>query len=284
MVEDNFVEVDTPILQPQAGGALARPFLTHANALDMDLSLRIAPELYLKRLVVGGYERVFEIARNFRNEGIDTRHSPEFTALEAYQAFGDSTEGMALTERLVVAAAEAATGRMTYEIAGRPLDLTPPWPKRPLLDWLEEVVGRRLHPTDPVEDVRAACERARRRLPARVGLRQAHLRALRHRAAAAGHRPGDGGGVPGGGVTAGPGQRRRPDDGGPVRALHRRPEFANGYSELNVPEEQQARFQAMAAAGPRGTPRPTRPTRPSCAPSSTACRRPRGSASGSTGW
>ena len=95
---EDFVEVDTPILQPQAGGALARPFFTHSNALDIDLSLRIAPELYLKRLVVGGYERVFEIARNFRNEGIDTRHSPEFTALEAYRAFGDVTDGMALTE------------------------------------------------------------------------------------------------------------------------------------------------------------------------------------------
>ena len=107
LVSEDFVEVDTPILQPQAGGALARPFMTHANALDIDLSLRIAPELYLKRLVVGGYERVFEIARNFRNEGVDTRHSPEFTALEAYRAFGDVTDGMDLTERLMVEAARA---------------------------------------------------------------------------------------------------------------------------------------------------------------------------------
>ena len=106
LVAEDFVEVDTPILQPQAGGALARPFMTHANALDIDLSLRIAPELYLKRLVVGGYERVFEIARNFRNEGVDTRHSPEFTALEAYRAFGDVNDGMDLTERLIVAAAQ----------------------------------------------------------------------------------------------------------------------------------------------------------------------------------
>ncbi len=89
LAAEDFVEVDTPILQPQAGGALARPFLTHANALDIDLTLRIAPELYLKRLVVGGYERVFEMGRSFRNEGIDTRHSPEFTTLEAYRAFGD---------------------------------------------------------------------------------------------------------------------------------------------------------------------------------------------------
>ena len=88
-----FLEVETPILQPQAGGALARPFFTHANALDAEFSLRIAPELYLKRLVVGGYGRVFEVARNFRNEGIDTRHSPEFTSLEAYRAFGRPDAG-----------------------------------------------------------------------------------------------------------------------------------------------------------------------------------------------
>ncbi len=116
--DERFVEVETPILQPQAGGALARPFFTRSNALDIGLSLRIAPELYLKRLVIGGYERVFEIARNFRNEGIDTRHSPEFTALEAYRAFGDVHDGMDLTERLILAATEAATGRMTFDVGG----------------------------------------------------------------------------------------------------------------------------------------------------------------------
>ena len=159
LVSEDFIEVDTPILQPQAGGALARPFMTHSNALDIDLSLRIAPELYLKRLVVGGYERVFEIARNFRNEGVDTRHSPEFTALEAYRAFGDVNDGMDLTERLVAGAAEAATGRLRFTVGGRDIDLTPPWPRRQLLDWLAEVVGRRLHPSDPVEDVRAVCDK-----------------------------------------------------------------------------------------------------------------------------
>ncbi len=157
LVSEDFVEVDTPILQPQAGGALARPFMTHSNALDIDLSLRIAPELYLKRMVVGGYERVFEIARNFRNEGIDTRHSPEFTALEAYRAFGDVNDGMDLTERLIVEAARSATGRLTFTVGERAIDLTPPWPRRQLLDWLEEVVGRRLHPSDPVDDLRAVC-------------------------------------------------------------------------------------------------------------------------------
>ena len=144
--------------RPQAGGAIARPFFTHANALDIDLSLRIAPELFLKRLVVGGYERVFEIARNFRNEGIDTRHSPEFTSLEAYRAFGDVHDGMDLTERLIVAAARAAAGRLTFTVGDRKVDLSPPWPRLELLDLLEEAVGRRLHPSDPVEVVRAVCE------------------------------------------------------------------------------------------------------------------------------
>ena len=153
-----FVEVETPILQPQAGGALARPFFTHANALDTEFSLRIAPELYLKRLVVGGYERVFEIARNFRNEGIDTRHSPEFTSLEAYRAFGDFHDGMDLTEHLIVEAARAAAGRLEFDFAGQCVDLTPPWPRRDLLDMLEERLGQRVHPSMPVEDLRRISE------------------------------------------------------------------------------------------------------------------------------
>ena len=153
--DEGFVEVETPILQSLAGGAIARPFVTHSNALDIDLSLRIAPELFLKRLVVGGYERVFEIARNFRNEGIDTRHSPEFTLLEAYRAFGDVHDGLDLTERAIVTAARAAVGRLTFTVGDRKVDLTPPWPRHELLDLLEDAVGRRLHPSDPVEEVRA---------------------------------------------------------------------------------------------------------------------------------
>jgi lysyl-tRNA synthetase, class II len=154
----NFVEVETPILQPQAGGAIARPFFTHANALDTEFSLRIAPELYLKRLVVGGYERVFEIARNFRNEGIDTRHSPEFTSLEAYRALGDFYDGMDLTEHLIVEAARGAAGRLEFDFGGQRVDLTPPWPRRDLLDLLQEQVGQRVHPSMPVADLRQICE------------------------------------------------------------------------------------------------------------------------------
>ena len=153
-----FVEVETPILQPQAGGALARPFFTRSNALDTEFSLRIAPELYLKRLVVGGLERVFEVARNFRNEGVDTRHSPEFTSLEAYRAFGDFTEGMDLVEQLIVESAQSATGRLQFDASGQVVDLSPPWPRRDLVDMLEERLGERLHPTMPVEKLRVVCD------------------------------------------------------------------------------------------------------------------------------
>ena len=102
-----YVEVETPMMQPIAGGAVARPFVTHHNALDMDLYLRIAPELYLKRLVVGGLERVYEINRNFRNEGISSMHNPEFTMLEFYTAYFDCRDVMRLTEELIAAAARA---------------------------------------------------------------------------------------------------------------------------------------------------------------------------------
>src|SRR6202012_2397957 len=105
-----FVEVETPIFHPIPGGATARPFVTHHNALNLDLYLRIAPELYLKRLVVGGFEKVFEIARVFRNEGLSTRHNPEFTMLELYQAYADYTDMMELTEQLVAGLAVALLG------------------------------------------------------------------------------------------------------------------------------------------------------------------------------
>jgi lysyl-tRNA synthetase class 2 len=252
LVSEDFVEVDTPILQPQAGGALARPFMTHANALDIDLSLRIAPELYLKRLVVGGYERVFEIARNFRNEGVDTRHSPEFTALEAYRAFGDVNDGMDLTERLIVGAAESATGRTTFTPGERTVDLSPPWPRRQLLDWLEEAVGRRLHPSDPVEVVRAVCERHGVDFMPEWGSGKLIFELYDAVLLPAAADPVFVCGFP---VEVSPLARHSPDD--PTLADRFElaidaKEFANGYSELNIPEEQQERFRGEAEAVARG--------------------------------
>ena len=159
LTEHGFVEVETPVLHVQAGGAEARPFETHHNALDMGLTLRIALELHLKRLLVGGLERVFEIGRVFRNEGLSTRHNPEFTMLELYQAFGDYTDMMDLTETLVSECARVVWDSTTVVVDGTTVDLAPPWPRRPMLDLIEEHAGERVHPDDAIDDLRAACDR-----------------------------------------------------------------------------------------------------------------------------
>lgn len=137
----NFVEVETPTMQAIAGGAAARPFVTHHNTLDLTLYMRIAPELYLKRLLVGGMERVFEIARVFRNEGISTKHNPEFTMMECYQAFGDYHSMMDLTEAIFTAAIEAVDGNFVRTLNGRTADFTPPWARRTYADLFREHVG-----------------------------------------------------------------------------------------------------------------------------------------------
>ena len=122
-----FLEVETPMMQPIPGGATARPFKTHHNALGMDLYLRVAPELYLKRLLVGGFERIFEINRNFRNEGISIQHNPEFTMLEFYQAYATFEDLLPFTEELVGAVAKEVAGRLQIPYQGRTIDFTPPW-------------------------------------------------------------------------------------------------------------------------------------------------------------
>src|SRR6266536_727601 len=139
--ERGFVEVETPALQATAGGALARPFVTHHRALDIDLYLRIAPELYLKRLLVGGLERVYEIGRNFRNEGLDREHNPEFTMLEAYLAYGTYEDMMELAEALIREAARAVRGSLRFRYQGRDLDLEAPWRRISLLQAVSEAVG-----------------------------------------------------------------------------------------------------------------------------------------------
>ncbi len=123
----DFLEVETPMMQPIPGGAAARPFITHHNALDMELYLRVAPELYLKRLLVGGFERVFELNRNFRNEGISVRHNPEFTMLEFYQAYATFEDLIQLTEELFATIAKEIVGSLQVSYGGQTVDLTPPW-------------------------------------------------------------------------------------------------------------------------------------------------------------
>jgi lysyl-tRNA synthetase class 2 len=138
MEDEDFMEVETPMMQSIPGGATAKPFKTHHNALNMDLFLRIAPELYLKRLLVGGFERVFEINRNFRNEGISTKHNPEFTMLEFYAAYKDYNFLMDFTERLIPHVAKKATGSMKIKYQDGEIDLTPPWPRVPMLQSLAD--------------------------------------------------------------------------------------------------------------------------------------------------
>jgi len=139
--ERGFLEIETPVLQTQAGGADARPFETHHNALDLPLTLRIATELHLKRLVVGGFERVYELGRIFRNEGVSTRHNPEFTSVEVYQAYADYHDMMALTEELIAACCQAVCGTTVIEYQGVPVDLTPPWTRATMHELVQKATG-----------------------------------------------------------------------------------------------------------------------------------------------
>ena len=136
-----FLEVETPMMQAIPGGAAARPFITHHNTLDMDLYLRVSPELFLKRLLVGGMERVYEINRNFRNEGISTRHNPEFTMMEVYQAYGDYRAMMDLTEGIVCAALDEIGAGREVQFGEHKLNFTAPWPRRKWNDLLKEYAG-----------------------------------------------------------------------------------------------------------------------------------------------
>ena len=140
-----YLEVETPILQPIYGGASARPFITHHNALDIDLYLRIADELYLKRLIVGGFEAVYEISKDFRNEGIDRFHNPEFTMMELYVAYEDYTFMMDLVEEMIGTIAQDVLGTLQIEYQGQTINLEPPWPRKPMFEALEEATGYNLY-------------------------------------------------------------------------------------------------------------------------------------------
>ncbi len=148
--ERGFLEVETPMMQPIPGGAAGRPFKTHHQALGMDLYLRIAPELYLKRLLVGGFDKVYEINRNFRNEGISTRHNPEFTMLEVYEAYGDCRTMMALAEELVTTLAAELKGTLQFEWAGRAVNLERPWKRFSFAGHMEKEYG--IRPGDSAEE------------------------------------------------------------------------------------------------------------------------------------
>ena len=284
-LERGYLEVETPMMQPIPGGAEATPFKTHHNALGMDLYLRIAPELYLKRLVVGGFERVFEINRNFRNEGVSTQHNPEFTMVEFYQAYADYTDLMDLTETLMARVAEAVTGSADGRLSGADHRV-----RRAMAPAVAvRLAGRtRGGPAGRPGRPRAAARLCRRaqgdgheNRQARQGGHQALRRAGAAAAAAADlhHR------LPGRGVAAVAAQRPHPRADRALRAVHRR---AGDRQRLLRAERPGGPARAVPAAGQgargRATPRPTGWTTTTSRPSSTGCPRRRGRASGSTGW
>jgi len=162
--EREFLEAETPMMQPIAGGAAARPFVTHHNALDVDLYLRIAPELYLKRLLVGGFERVFELNRVFRNEGVSTRHNPEFTMLEFYQAYATYEDLMQLTEDLLVGLADEVVGSRVLTYGQHRIDLSPPWRRVSIPEYVAERAGV------PAADVRRLDLRLLREIAGKLGV------------------------------------------------------------------------------------------------------------------
>ncbi|MFN8543306.1 MAG: lysine--tRNA ligase [Candidatus Binatia bacterium] len=252
LVARDFIEVETPMMQPIPGGAAARPFVTHHNALDLTLYLRIAPELYLKRLVVGGFERVFELSRVFRNEGLSTRHNPEFTMLEFYQAYATYEDLMDLTEEMLVAVAREMNGDLRFVWGDCSVDLTPPWPRRTMVDLVAERAGVAPDTLLERDTIRGLAERT-------GGIERASMT------------PGELLGVvferlvephlvqptfvcqyP---VELSPLARRNERD---PRFVDRfelfiaRHEMANAFSELNDPEDQRGRFEAQLAARAAG--------------------------------
>lgn len=156
--EQDFLEIETPVLQGEAGGADARPFITYHNTLEMDLYLRIATELHLKRLIVGGFERVFELGRIFRNEGISTRHNPEFTSIEVYQAYADYYDMMTLTENIITSAANEVLGSLILYYQGETIDLNPPWKRATMHQLVLEKTGVDFNQFHDFAEAKAAVE------------------------------------------------------------------------------------------------------------------------------
>jgi lysyl-tRNA synthetase, class II len=253
-----YLEVETPMMQPIAGGAMARPFRTHHNALDIDLFLRIAPELYLKRLVVGGLERVYEINRVFRNEGISTRHNPEFTMLEFYQAYSDYQDLMKLTEEMIDFVAMASVGKNEVEYEGQTITLRPPFERVSLREAAASAASRKSGEPVTVADLRDG-EKVRK-LAERLGVSV------------------DAGSGPGKTTMAifetlveetlvqptfvydfptevSPLSKQRPDDPETVERFELyigKTEMANAFSELNDPVEQRRRFEQQLVERAKG--------------------------------
>jgi lysyl-tRNA synthetase class 2 len=247
-----FIEVETPVLQTVAGGGLARPFETHHHALGIDMYLRIATELHLKRLIVGGIEKVFEIGRTFRNEGLSPRHNPEFTMLEAYWALADYRDMMELTEQVVADVAEAVLGTTELTIGDRLLSLRPPWRRVGMIEATSEATGVEWDLGMPVEDARARALEAGVAAEPSWGTGKIITEVFEAHVEAGLWGPVFTVGYP---LEVSPLARQDPSNPLLVErfeAFAAGRELANAYSELNDPVEQRRRFEEQAGAKARG--------------------------------
>lgn len=253
MLEQDFLEVETPMLHPIPGGASAKPFKTHHNALDMEMTLRIAPELYLKRLIVGGFERVFEINRNFRNEGLSVRHNPEFTMMEFYAAYTDYKWLMDFTEQCIRAAAIAACGTAVLEYQGRPLDLSQPFQRLTIVGAIQKYVPTyTLQQLGDADFLRAELNKFGVKAFAHAGLGALQLSLFEETVESQLWEPTYIIDYP---VEVSP-LARASDTNADITERFELfvtgREIANGFSELNDAEDQAARFQAQVAAKEAG--------------------------------
>lgn len=244
--ERDFLEVETPILNTIAGGANARPFITHHNTLDIDMYLRIANELYLKRLIVGGFEKVYEMGRMFRNEGMSYKHNPEYTSIELYQAYADYKDMMRITEEIVAYAAEKALGTTKINYQGKEIDLTPPWNRMTMIEAVKKYTGVDFNQIDSDEEaIKIAKEKG---LEIKPGMKRGHVISEMFeefceehlvQPTFITHHP----------VEVSPLAKRSPEDPrltNRFEAFINTWEIANAFSELNDPIDQKERFLEQA--------------------------------------
>lgn len=245
MEERGYLEVETPVLQPLYGGANARPFVTHHNTLDVDLYLRIATELYLKRLIVGGFERVYEIGKDFRNEGMDRTHNPEFTMLEFYEAYSDLSGMMDIAEDMVKHLARNVIGKDVFHYRGHDIDLGAPWVRATMHDLVQEHTGMDMR-TASLDEAKAFCLQHKLEIPAGAGMGGITALIYEHFVEGKLIQPTFVSGFPKEISPLAKANATDPELAERFELIIAGHEFANAFSELNDPLDQRARLEAQA--------------------------------------